>query len=86
MVVTSRATGSAIIDPYGRQVALTLNPDEQAVLVGDVLLGSGDGTLFTTLGDWLGWLSLAGLVFFVILQTVEERQQKKAQEKADATS
>jgi hypothetical protein len=67
-------------------VALTLNPGEQAVLVGDVVLGSRDGTLFTALGDWLGWLSLAGLVFFVIFQTVEERQQKKAQEKADATS
>jgi apolipoprotein N-acyltransferase len=86
MVVTARQTGSAIIDPYGRQVTLTLNPGEQTVLVGDVSLGSGDGTLFTTLGDWLGWLSLAGWIFFVIFQTVEERQQKKAQEKADATS
>jgi apolipoprotein N-acyltransferase len=88
MVVTSRATGSAIIDPYGRQVALTLNPGEQAVLVGDVSLGSGDGTLFTTLGDWLGWLSLASWVFFVIFQMVEERRHKKAreQEKANAAS
>jgi apolipoprotein N-acyltransferase len=78
MVVTARQTGSAVIDPYGRQVALTLNPDEQVVLVGDVSLGSGDGTLFTTLGDWLGWASLAGWVFFVVFQTVTQRRAKKA--------
>jgi apolipoprotein N-acyltransferase len=85
MVVTARETGSAIIDPYGRQVALTLNPGEQVVLVGDVSLGSGNGTHFTTLGDWLGWLSLAGWVFFVVLQTAEKRRHKKSQEQADAS-
>jgi apolipoprotein N-acyltransferase len=78
MVVTARQAGSAVIDPYGRQVALTLNPDEQVVLIGDVSLGSGDGTLFTTLGDWLGWASLAGWVFFVVFQTVTQRRAKKA--------
>lgn len=82
MVVTSRATGSAIIDPHGRQMALNLNPDgEQTVLISDVSLGSGN-TPFLYLGDWLGWLSLAGLVFFVVFQTVEAKRQ----EKADAAS
>ena len=43
MVVTARETGSAIIDPYGRQVALNLNPDgEQVILIGDVSPGSGN--------------------------------------------
>jgi apolipoprotein N-acyltransferase len=78
VVVTSRANGSAIIDPYGRQMALNLNPDgEQVVLVSDVSLGSGN-TPFLYLGDWLGWLSLAGWVFFMILPTVETRRQEKA--------
>jgi apolipoprotein N-acyltransferase len=79
MVVTSRQTGSAIIDPYGRQVALTLNRGEQVVLLGDVSLGSGDGTPYTTLGDWLGWISLAGFIFFMIYPgIVKKRQQKQA--------
>jgi apolipoprotein N-acyltransferase len=78
MVVTARQTGSAIIDPYGRQVVLNLNPDgEQVVLVGDVSLGSGN-TLYLYLGDWLGWLSLAGWVFFMVFQSVVERRAKKA--------
>ena len=87
MVVTARQTGSAIIDPYGRQVALNLNPDgEQVVLVGDVSLGSGN-TPFQYLGDWLGWLSLAGWVFLVVFQTVEKRRYEKAQkqEQPDAS-
>lgn len=78
MVVTARETGSAIIDPYGRQVALNLNPDgEQAILVGDVTLGSGNAP-YTSLGDVLGWVSLAAYVFFVVFQIVTERQAKKA--------
>jgi apolipoprotein N-acyltransferase len=79
MVVTSRQTGSAIIDPYGRQMALTLEPGEQVVLLGDVSLGSGNGTLYTTLGDWLGWVSLAGFIFFMIYPgIVKKRQEKQA--------
>jgi apolipoprotein N-acyltransferase len=78
MVVTARETGSAIIDPYGRQVALNLNPDgEQVILVGDVSLGAGN-TLFLYLGDWLGWISLAAYIFFVVFQIVTERQANKA--------
>ena len=88
MVVTSRQTGSAIIDPYGRQVALTLDPSEQVVLVGDVSLGSGEGTLYTSVGDWVGWLSLAAYIAFIVFQTMTERQAKKtaAQEQAHAAS
>ena len=78
MVVTARETGSAIIDPYGRQVALNLNPDgEQVILVGDVSLGAGN-TLFLYLGDWLGWISLGAYAFFVVFQIVTERRAKKA--------
>ena len=50
---------------------------EQVVLVGDVSLGSGN-TPFLYLGDWLGWIALAGYIFFVVFQTVTERRAKKA--------
>ena len=33
-------------------------------LVADVRIGDGKGTVNTHLGDWLGWLALAGLIFF----------------------
>ena len=77
VVVTARETGSAIIDPHGRQVALTIKPHEEAILVDDVTLGKG-GAPYTTLGDWLGWLSLAAYVGFVVFQIVEERRTKPA--------
>jgi len=30
-----------------------------------VLLGSGNGTINTRLGDWVGWLGIAGVIFFM---------------------
>jgi apolipoprotein N-acyltransferase len=67
-VLSSRQTGSAIIDATGRQIALSLVPGgEQVVLTGDVPLGSG-GTVYTRTGDILGWLSLVGYIIFVLLQ------------------
>ena len=68
-------------------MALNLNQDgEQVILVGDVSLGFGN-TPFLYLGDWLGWLSLAGWIFFMVFEVVENRRHKKqAQEKADAAS
>ena len=79
VVVTARQTGSAIIDPSGRQLALDLTPNQQAILVHDVPLGSGNAP-YTFLGDWLGWLSLAAYVFFVALQVVTERRAKQTTE------
>ncbi|MFZ5902035.1 MAG: nitrilase-related carbon-nitrogen hydrolase [Chloroflexota bacterium] len=79
MVVTGAASVAAIIDPYGRQIALDVNKDgSEVILVGDVSLGSGEGTLYTSLGDILGWVSLAGLVAFLVYMTMENRQAKKA--------
>jgi apolipoprotein N-acyltransferase len=79
LVVTGATSAAAIIDPYGRQVGLDVNKDGSAVvLVGDVSLGSGQGTLYTSLGDILGWLALAGLAAFIVYQSVEGRQAKKA--------
>lgn len=79
MVVTGAASVASIIDPYGRQVALDVNKDgSEVILVGDVSLGTGKGTLYTSLGDVLGWVTLAGLVVFSVYQAVNDRQAKKA--------
>jgi apolipoprotein N-acyltransferase len=82
MVVTGAASVSAIIDPYGRQVALDVNKDgSEVVLVDDVTLGRGTGTLYTSLGDIVGWASLAGVVVFMVYQSLNSRQAKKAAKK-----
>ena len=78
MVVTGASTVSAIIDPYGRQVALEYSQeDKQVTLIGDVPLGTGN-TLYTYLGDWLGWISMAAFIFFIGFQMVLQRKAKKA--------
>ena len=78
MVLTGVATVSGIIDPYGRLIALDVNPTgEQLTLVEDVSLGSGN-TPFLYLGDWLGWLSLGAYVLMILFQIVTERRAKKA--------
>ena len=79
VVVTGATSVASIVDPYGRIVALDVNKDgSDVVLVGDVTLGSGKGTLYTSLGDVLGWVTLAGLVGFMVYQSVEGRKAKKA--------
>ena len=78
MVLTGVATVSAIINPDGSLVALDLDPQgSRSTLVGDVALGSG-GALYTSLGDVLGWVSLAGFIFFIVFQSVTQRRAKKA--------
>lgn len=78
VVKADGAYAAVIIDPYGNMVALRDASPEGAAfaLVADVALGSGT-TLYTRLGDWPGWLSLAGFVFFIVLQEIGRRQQKK---------
>jgi hypothetical protein len=36
------------------------------------------GTVYTRIGDVLGWISLAGFVFFMVFQAVVEGRAKKA--------
>jgi len=77
-VKADTAFSSAIIDPYGRVLELRSGaPDGEAfALVADVELGT-PGTLYTRLGDWMGWISLAGFAFFMIFPDVVKRRQKK---------
>jgi len=65
-VVKAEAAGvSMIVDPYGHIVAQTTLPEGTAnALVADVPLATGEGTPYTRLGDWMGWLGLVGTVSF----------------------
>jgi apolipoprotein N-acyltransferase len=68
VVVTGATSVAAIISPFGRLAALDVDKDgSEKVLIGDVSLGSGKGTLYTSLGDILGWAALAGLVVFLVI-------------------
>ena len=65
MVKADGGYDSVVVDPYGRIEALAVYPEGgEATLVADVVISSGEGTLNTRLGDWVGWLGLAGMVFF----------------------
>jgi apolipoprotein N-acyltransferase len=52
-----------IVDPYGRIVAQRTSAEPYA-LVADVPLGTGDTLYSKYLGDWMGWVALAGVVVF----------------------
>ena len=70
---------SAIIDPYGRLLAVTTNPDgAQRTLVADVALGSGDSP-FVTLGDWFGQLCAVVMVGFVVFAWRLRRRAARVQ-------
>ncbi len=78
MVVTGATTVAAIINPDGSLVALDTDiQGSRLTLVGDVRLGSGHAP-YTKLGDILGWILMAGFVFFIVFQTVVEQRAKKA--------
>lgn len=79
VVVSGVATVSAIVNPDGSIVDLDTDINgSRAILVGDVRLGF-DNAPYTSLGDVLGWASLAGYVFFMFFPSVIERRAKKAQ-------
>jgi apolipoprotein N-acyltransferase len=70
IVMADVAYNSAIVDPYGRVLDLVITPEgSQASLVADVPMGTGN-TFYSRFGDWLGWLSLAGMAFFAVFMPV----------------
>jgi len=75
MVKADTAYDSAIIDPYGRILASTATPEGvAAVLVAEVPLGATNA-LYTRLGDWVGWLCLAGFAASILLVPVAMRRR-----------
>jgi apolipoprotein N-acyltransferase len=78
VVNADRGYYSMITDTHGKILADVRTPDgSNDVVVADVTLASGT-PLYATLGDWLGWVSLAGFVFFMVFQSIVERRAKKA--------
>lgn len=79
------AYSSAIVDPYGRILARRSGAPagEAFALVADVPLGSPN-TLYTRFGDWVGWVALAGFVFFMFYPDVLKRRQRKREAAQEA--
>jgi apolipoprotein N-acyltransferase len=74
MVKADVGFDSAIIDARGRIVERQVTPQpEQAVLVADVPLGPANAPAIY-LGDWVGWLALAGIAAFIALDIVTARR------------
>jgi apolipoprotein N-acyltransferase len=72
---------SVVIDPYGRIVAAAITPGGDKtgqVVVADVSLGTGDA-LVVRLGDWTGWIALAGMVFFMFYNPLTKARAKRRQ-------
>ena len=65
IVRSSNAGIAAFIDPYGRIVSSL--PKGEGVLVGDVALLSYE-TPYTRLGDWPVWISVGGLLLFILYE------------------
>lgn len=73
MVKADVAFDSAIVDPWGRILARAVTPrPEQAILVADVPLGTANAPA-VRLGDWVGWLCLAGMGVFALLDVATVR-------------
>jgi apolipoprotein N-acyltransferase len=86
VVISGVATVSGIINPDGSLVALDTDINgSQVTMVGDLTLGSGP-TPYTFLGDILGWLSLAGFIFFMVFQSVTESRAKEAAKASQTTA
>jgi apolipoprotein N-acyltransferase len=67
-----------ITDNHGKILADKRTPDgESGVVITDVTLASKP-SLYTSIGDWPGWISLAGFAFFMVYQSMVESKAKKA--------
>jgi apolipoprotein N-acyltransferase len=65
-----------IVDPFGRIIAQK-NSTKPYALVADVPLGTGN-TLYTKfLGNWMGWICLAGLVIFNVAINKKQKGASK---------
>ena len=79
-VMVDGAFRTTMVDPYGRMVADQVTPaGGPLTLVADVPIGSPNA-LYTRLGDWVGWLSLAGWIGSMVYQSTTTKRLKKAGE------
>ncbi|MFO7918217.1 MAG: nitrilase-related carbon-nitrogen hydrolase [Anaerolineae bacterium] len=74
MIKADMAYDSVITDPHGRTLAHDSSPQgHETVLMANLPLGTGD-SIYVTLGDWVGWICLAGLAFFTFYIPVVVRR------------
>lgn len=66
MIKADRSYDSAIIDPYGRILALTSSKEALASTITAAVSLLDQDTIQQQLGDWMGWISLGGMMFFAI--------------------
>jgi apolipoprotein N-acyltransferase len=77
VVISGVATVSGIFNPDGSLAALDTDINgSRLTLVSDVTLGSGKAP-YTSIGDVLGWVLLAGYIGFMAFQMIVERRAKK---------
>jgi apolipoprotein N-acyltransferase len=78
VVNADRGYYTMITDSHGEIVAdIRSKTGSSEVVIADVTLPEGN-SLYTRLGgDWLGYLSLAGFIFFMIFQSMVESREKK---------
>jgi apolipoprotein N-acyltransferase len=67
---------SAIIDPTSRILGLALSSVPRAALVqASVPMGRADAPLIK-IGDWLGWVCMAGTGFFIVQSLASARTRR----------
>ena len=77
VVNTGRGYVSMITDARGKRLAFAQTPEGgEEVLIADVQLGTGSSP-YHFVGDWMGWIALAGFVFFIVYQGIVENRAKK---------
>ncbi|WP_258360340.1 hypothetical protein [Moorella sulfitireducens (nom. illeg.)] len=66
---------SAIIDPYGRILALTTTSQlKRAIFIADIPLSKGKPPVAVYLGDTIGWLALMAAVGFLAMDLITARR------------
>ncbi|NTU55222.1 MAG: hypothetical protein HGA79_03125 [Anaerolineales bacterium] len=80
-VTTDTSHLSAIVDANGRQLAVDTDFEgSPLVLVADLPMGSG-ATIYSSIGDVLGWVALAGFAFFFTFMIVVRIRARKVAKK-----
>lgn len=81
VINADRGLVSMITDAHGNIVAFeNTSSGSDAVLVADVALGQGSSP-YHYIGDLLGWVSLAGFIFFTVFQMSVEKRASKTNKK-----
>ncbi len=81
-IATDTSHLSAIVDGNGRQIAVDTDFEgSPLVMVADVSMGSG-ATIYSSIGDVLGWVALAGFAFFFTFMIVVRIRARKAAKRA----